>query len=94
MSLDRRGDADRKDGQVNKKRDFNQSLGIFFPLFWFIYIHTHMGRGGKRGDTVRVTFPESHSSPEPRERHLQPGMLRLWGKTLAGMERAGQGALQ
>lgn len=32
MSLDRRGDGDRKDGQVNKKRDFNQSLGDFFSF--------------------------------------------------------------
>lgn len=34
---------------MNKKRDFNQSLGFFFPpSFLFIYIYAHTERGAKR----------------------------------------------
>lgn len=78
MSLDRRGDGDRKDGQVNKKRDFNQSLGDFFPSDLYIYTHTRKEEG-KVETRCELHSQRIISDLEPRQWDLQPGMLQGLG---------------
>lgn len=79
MSLDRRGDGDRKDGQVNKKRDFNQSLGDFFPSDLYIHTHTHGKRREKWRHGASYIPRESFPTWSRGNGISSQGCCRVWG---------------